>query len=865
MRRSGIRLTRPNTARLLALLAGVLVLCFASVPHAEAQSATTLTQSNYRWYQNRNGERPFVALEGENTPVTGIGQGEVIRLRINLLVGNDTLAENALSLKLQYAESPSGPWSDVGQIGSESVWRGYNNNSPSDGNTLGRWSRLLGSSDVTESYEEENPSSPNPRSALAGQYAEWDWVLENHSAPAGTTYYFRLVATDGTPLDGYVRYPQVTTAPPPSLTQDAYRWYKNRNGITPIQALQDEDQLHIAPSLSDQYRLRINVLATGGPLAAGSQAFKLQYATSVSGPWSDVGPIGSSSVWRGYNNPNPDDGSTLTAIPKRLSSSDVTESYEEENPSILNPRTIGAGQRGEWDWVLESNSAVPNTTYYFRMVKADGTPLEGYIRYPAIFFPGTSVLTQRDYRWYQNSDSATPSLPLASENTVLGATSPNAIYRLRVNILSAGAPLSKESKAFKLQYATAISGPWTDVGGLGSSSIWRGYDNPSPADGSQLASSSKLLSTTDVAESYEEENPSSLNPRSINANRIGEWDWVLEANGIAVNTTYYFRMVEQDGTPLSYAHYPAIDTYSMNAPPSVDAVTLLATEMTPQLQYDVSITVSDANTINDLTSLEFKLYYQDQGGVPSETQFDDAVADVHNCAVITWTPDDPGGTTYTGSTTFAPTGTTWAFLPATVPNGPGDFNQTSFTFHFTLTIGKVATQTTGPALWHLAARATDLGGSSDFNYDPEGAAMSFYGEISGLSGVSVDWGTMNPGTDFASTERMLNATVVYVANGHYEKKVKSSPTWSGADNVAMLDPTGECAGSNQFSLKAYITNDLDQAILVDADGITVDSSGGQTGEAGDTISTNTLWLKLAPVFAKDTYTGTITYIISNEP
>ena len=398
-------------------MAGAFLVCLASFQPAFAQGST-FTQSDYRWYQNRNGKTPIIPLANQNTAITGIGLGDVIRLRMNVLVSDQNLAAGAQQFKLQFATSTSGPWTDVGATGSAALWRAYDNPNVNDGATLIQWLRLLSNSDVAESYEEDNPSVPNPRAIDINKRGEWDWVLQNNDAAPNIIYYFRMVQSDGTPLDGYTRHPQATTAEqptgPPVLTQDTYRWYYNRDGALPFFPLEDENQPYSAPVLEGQCRLRMNVLVTDAPLTAGSRSFKLQFTTSTSGPWTDVGAIGSGSVWRGYDNPSPADGQTLNQWLKLLSNSDTTESYEEENPSVSNPRTIDMNERAEWDWVLDANNAATNTTYYFRMMESDGDALSAYNRYPQLSTPSSTVGSTVS----SNSGSGNPETTVSYTNTI---------------------------------------------------------------------------------------------------------------------------------------------------------------------------------------------------------------------------------------------------------------------------------------------------------------------------------------------------------------------------------------------------------------------------------------------------------------
>lgn len=68
---------------------------------------------------------------------------------------------------------------------------------------------------------------------------------------------------------------------------------------------------------------------------------------------------------------------------------------------------------------------------------------------------------------------------------------------------------------------------------------------------------------------------------------------------------------------------------------------------------------------------------------------------------------------------------------------------------------------------------------------------------------------------------------------------------------------------NEFSVKADDTAILGSAVLVTARTtfVTIDNTGVQTDESGDTITTNTVWLKLGTPFSVAAYSGSIYYKI----
>ncbi len=346
----------------------------------------------------------------------------------------------------------------------------------------------------------------------------------------------------------------------PVLTQQDYQWFENNNSKNPAVSLAGENTSIQATGPKVVYRIRMNLEATGTTLPIGAQAFKLQFATSTGGAFTDVGPIGSTGdLWVGFDNPagSTVDGSTVPNI--ELSTTTVRETYEEENPSAVNLRALTSGDRGEWDWVVKDENAATSETCFFRMVRADGTPIDGYTNFPEISTTSPSTLTQQDYRWFQNTAGTDPTTPLAAENSPTTGATPLTVFRLRMNVDVATADVPADTQAFKLQCAVSTGGAWTDVGAIGSAETWRGFNNGGATDGATI--STLLLTASDVLESYEESNPSVTNPNVISTGEQGEWDWVVENNNLASADTFFFRMVEDDGTPLdSYVNYPEIET-----------------------------------------------------------------------------------------------------------------------------------------------------------------------------------------------------------------------------------------------------------------------------------------------------------------
>lgn len=184
------------------------------------------------------------------------------------------------------------------------------------------------------------------------------------------------------------------------------------------------------------------------------------------------------------------------------------------------------------------------------------------------------IYTEKAYRWYVNEDAITPTDPWpvgaedVVENEPIGSDSVTVKYndqiRLRVGIQVENSTSTADT--FKLQYASTTAaglcsalGNWADVGSATSSTVWKGYDNGSVADGATLSSST--LTGIERFESYEESNPTVATPAVIGIGEDGEWDYSLLQNGAEAGVDYCFRVVKSDGATLfGYDEYPRLTT-----------------------------------------------------------------------------------------------------------------------------------------------------------------------------------------------------------------------------------------------------------------------------------------------------------------
>jgi len=310
------------------------------------------------------------------------------------------------------------------------------------------------------------------------------------------------------------------------------------------------------------------------------------------------------------------------------------------------------------------------------------------------------------------------------------------------------------------------------------------------------------------------------------------------------------------GVFTDYIEVTITYTPSNNAP-SVSSVALwdteaspsAATDMTPQVEYNVKVGVTDNDNLSDLSTVKATIFYDSDGSysagdVPSS-------GNTQTAAILTWT--NGGGWSIDPSAS-----TTW-----TIESGncvAPTLTNTTGTFEFHFKPGKVATETSGSAKWHIYAKADDGTDTGDNHQDNRG--MNWYGEISGITS-SLDFGTVALGSA-ATISGTVSAT--YISNGAYDEQVKSG-TWSGQTFGTTLDlhTSDTNPGTGQFSLKADDdATQVDSVQVLSASYVTIDDTGAQTGESGDTVSTNHCWLWLGSLGIPDEeYQGTIYFQIGD--
>ncbi|MCA9354007.1 MAG: DUF2341 domain-containing protein [Candidatus Kaiserbacteria bacterium] len=304
---------------------------------------------------------------------------------------------------------------------------------------------------------------------------------------------------------------------------------------------------------------------------------------------------------------------------------------------------------------------------------------------------------QLSFMWYENTAAVTPTTPwqIGTEGvtegvaiTGAGAVDNGDVLRLRLNLEASNATGSVDTNAFTLQYAAAASGQcdlvtaWFDLGEQGSTTAsFSGYNNAGVADGATLPST--LLTDTTISGTYEERNYSDFLPSDVPVGDVVEYDWVIEATNVSVNTNYCFRLTRAQGSALEiYTTYPELETVG---PPNVPTLLVFfdnerTTVLTPVLEFTtVDIADDDIN-------------YQVQ--VDDDYDFSSTVIDKNSDDNFTLfeninTPSDKAPFTsgarirFTALTALSPTTTYYWRVRADDPNGSATSSAWSTPFSFT--------------------------------------------------------------------------------------------------------------------------------------------------------------------------------------
>jgi len=178
-------------------------------------------QAAYRFFENDDSTDIGSAIDTQDTPSTLAGAGDAFRLRLLLDIDGDGIRTSFQDFKLQFVgkgagtcAAPSGgtpaAYTDVtagtliayndNATPADSDALTGNANDPTDGDTV-----------IDQTYEELNNFTNSEAKILGTEDGLWDFSLLDNGAPGSTSYCFRIVFDDGSVIDTYTEYPEITT------------------------------------------------------------------------------------------------------------------------------------------------------------------------------------------------------------------------------------------------------------------------------------------------------------------------------------------------------------------------------------------------------------------------------------------------------------------------------------------------------------------------------------------------------------------------------------------------------------------------------------------------------------------------------
>ncbi len=357
-----------------------------------------------------------------------------------------------------------------------------------------------------------------------------------------------------------------------ALRQNYYRFYVDNNSLIPTDPwplgfadLGENTSITISDEplgTGDKLRLRMTIRTANANMPAGLANFKLQYglrATTCSAiasdSWFDLGAGGGASIWRGYSATGTTDGTSLSSNPPTggdllISVADVSGSLVHDNPSVPNPYPVNAGDNIEYDWYVEQNGALPQSTYCFRAVRSDGTPLDAYNNYPQIRTAGFTPVT-KNWRWYSDINNETPTTPLTAENIAPIDIANTDTLTLRVSVGEKRTVLGENVK-FKLQFSDDItfSNPIDVVSTstCGDRSLWCYVEGP-VSDNQSITTATLTDADTCVASVGDGCGTHNSSGTPVNGYyhepaATAEYSFTIRHVAARVNAVYYFRLYD---------------------------------------------------------------------------------------------------------------------------------------------------------------------------------------------------------------------------------------------------------------------------------------------------------------------------------
>jgi hypothetical protein len=529
------------------------------------------TQSQYQFFNNADSLIPGSQLGLLSTSTTIVSGSSPLRLRLNLQANAD-IAASSTAFKLQVATSTTGSWYDIGTpivVGWwDSSWQNrrkitFDNSSSATDLTDFPVLVSLNATTGNIDYSKTKAGGADIRFVDSGGNA-LNYEIEKWDTTATSTVWVKVPTLHaGSDTDYIWMYYNNTSA---SDAQNATGvWDSNYKGVY---HLPNGSTLTTNDSTSNSANgINSGATATSGGQIDGAATFGSTKYIDLSSLPTYAAADFTITTWVKF--------SSLTAY-----NIIIVGKLQAANVMFISTQSNGQGLRMGRTGVVEEASAnytwSTDTWYQVALTRTSGA-----------------------YKFYVNgiglNTAGSSNFSYPSTNTTIGGD--GASFPLNGSLdefrLSAS---SRPSDYIVAEYATEV-GTMNSYAAEESAStytIWDYYDNASVTSSTTL--SSLLLTNSGVAGTYQEGEPTPQNSSAVSANQYIEYDFVLNSQNEPAGTTYYLRLVRNDGTVLyDYSEYPTIVYQPENAPDAASALgpaTAVSggtvTTATPSLTFNLS-------------------------------------------------------------------------------------------------------------------------------------------------------------------------------------------------------------------------------------------------------------------------------------
>ncbi|MCL5775377.1 MAG: DUF2341 domain-containing protein, partial [Patescibacteria group bacterium] len=507
------------------------------------------TQENFRFYQNADAVQPAAGLANENTGIVLTSTATPIRLRMSLLnSGILDVPTSTLAFKLQVSTATTTGWLDVVQSSGGPGWwnsdwanrrKIYFNNSGSQ-NDLTDYPVLVylnATSSGNIDYSKVKAGGADLRFLAYDNATPLAYRIEKWDPSATSTIWVRVPTIKGGSNADFMWMYYNNSAATDNSTTTAAIWDSNFNAVYNFG---DVGTLSINDITANAQNFTTNVNATSvqGQILGGAGFSGSQYMTRGAAAFPTGTAARTSEVWFKMNS---------SGINQSLGGWGDNSTDGSRWNFWYGSNTVGIEGRNRGAYIAFTYDT---NWHHLAAVSVNGNSNMSSV---LIYLDGTlrSLSSSSGALSTTASNVALGTLPGASNNNNFNGSLDD--FRVS-NVVRNGDWILADYKnginTF-LNYAAEESRDLTVL------PYWNFYNNPSVA--TSVTISSVLLSTSNVQETYNEANPSTLNPNAIAIGQVAEWDFALDLSRALVNTNYYFRMIRSDGTLLNaYSNYPSL-------------------------------------------------------------------------------------------------------------------------------------------------------------------------------------------------------------------------------------------------------------------------------------------------------------------